>query len=52
MAHFVPQKDFSDLLSVSELEFGRPLGKGCNAAVYEARMRSYFEPGSHTGAHT
>ncbi|GAV00526.1 hypothetical protein RvY_11359 [Ramazzottius varieornatus] len=44
MAHFLPKRDFSDLLSVSELEFGRPLGKGCNAAVYEARMRSYFEP--------
>ncbi|OQV18757.1 Serine/threonine-protein kinase PINK1, mitochondrial [Hypsibius exemplaris] len=39
-----PPLDLSGFRKISDLEFGKPLGKGCNAAVYEARMRQTVDP--------
>ncbi|XP_055357140.1 serine/threonine-protein kinase Pink1, mitochondrial-like [Paramacrobiotus metropolitanus] len=38
-----PHFDLSSFNKISDLDFGRPLGKGCNAAVYEARLKEASE---------
>ncbi|KAJ8319805.1 hypothetical protein KUTeg_001392 [Tegillarca granosa] len=35
------ERNGNNTLSVNMLEFGKRIGKGCNAAVYEARMKNH-----------